>query len=110
MFSSQYVDRGIIKWSAFDALVGYHSMLEEMKYRLGKKEKPILSEDEQEELNRSLQEAVRLNSEIELKYYRDGYLRFTYGTIEKINYQSRVIVLSTKEKFNAEDIIEIQLS
>jgi len=36
---NSYVDRGIIKWNAFDALVGYRSMLEEMKYRLGKKSK-----------------------------------------------------------------------
>lgn len=110
MLKSQYLDRGIIKWSAFDALVGYHSMLEEMKYRLGKKDKPILSEDAFEELNRKLQEALRLDLEFELRYFHDGYVRFTFGKIKKIDYSSRSIVLSTMEKFKAEDIIEIELS
>lgn len=104
---NHYVDRGIIKWSAFDALVGYHSMLEEMKYRLGKKDKPILSEDEFEELNRKMQEAVAFDLEIELRYFHDGYVRFTFGKIHKVDYQNRLIVLSTLEKILADNIIEI---
>ncbi len=106
---NHYVDRGIIKWSAFDALVGYHSMLEEMKYRLGKKEKPILSEDQLEELNRKLQEARMNDLEFELKYFHDGYIRYTFGKIKKIDFSSKTIILSTMERLHAEDIIEIIL-
>lgn len=109
MLSTNYVDRGIIKWSAFDALVGYHSMLEEMKYRLNKKERPSLSEDQLEELNRKLQEARIHDLEFELRYFHDGYVRFTFGKIKKIDFSSRTIVLSTLERFKAEDILEIIL-
>lgn len=109
MLKQVYVDRGIIKWSAFDALVGYHSMLEEMKYRLGKKERPVLSEDQLEELNRKLQEARTNDLEFELRYFSDGYVRFTFGKIRKIDFSSRMIVLSTMERFRAEDILEIIL-
>jgi len=110
MLNNKYVDRGIIKWAAFDALVGYHSMLEEMKHRLGKKEKPTLSEDALDELNRKLQEAIQKDSEIEVHYFHDGYTRFTFGKITKVDYNSRLIFLSTKEKFLAEDILEITFS
>ena len=55
---SAYIDRGIIKWAAFDALSGYHSMLKEMQHRLGKKAKPILSDDEYELLNLNLQKPM----------------------------------------------------
>ncbi|MBU1144486.1 MAG: YolD-like family protein [Firmicutes bacterium] len=102
-----YVDRGIVKWNAFDALTGYHSMLEEMKYRLGKKEKPSLSDDALDELNMKLQSALMQNEEIELRYFHDGYIRFTFGKIKKVDYTSKEIVLSTLERFRAEDIIDI---
>lgn len=104
---SAYVDRGIIKWNAFDALVGYSSMLEEMRYRLGKKSRPILSEDDFEAMNRNLQEALQTKRDIELKYYHDGYIRFTFGTVKKVDFTRKEITLSTWEKFQAEDIIEI---
>lgn len=104
---SAYVDRGIIKWNAFDALVGYSSMLEEMRYRLGKKPRPILSEDDFEAMNRNLQEALQTKRDIELKYYHDGYIRFTFGTVKKVDFTRKEITLSTWEKFQAEDIIEI---
>ena len=106
---NHYVDRGIIKWSPFDALVGYHSMLEDMKYRLGKKEKPQLNDDEFDELNRKLQEASTLDVEIECRYYHDGYIRFTFGNIKKVDFSNRLIILSTMEKIKAEDILEIIL-
>lgn len=104
-----YVDRGIIKWSAFDALTGYHSMLEEMKYRLEKKERPLLSDDALEELNRTLQEAIENKLEVEVRYFHDGYTRFTFGRVKKIDYALKQIILSTLERFQAEDIVEIHI-
>jgi len=107
---SAYMDRGIIKWNAFDALAGYSSMLEDMRYRLGKKDRPRLSDDAYEEMNRQLQTALMTNAEIEVKYHRDGYVRFTYGKIKKVDFTTKEIVLSTWERFKAEDILEITLS
>lgn len=104
---NSYVDRGIVKWSPFDALVGYHSLLEEMKYRLGKKAKPILSEDAYEELNQKLIAALQETREIEIRYYHDGYIRFTFGTIQHVDYANKKIVLSTCERLNADDIVDI---
>jgi len=102
-----YVDRGIIKWNAFDALVGYHSMLEEMKYRLGRKEKPVLSDDAYDELNQKLVLSLQEAKEVEIRYFHDGYIRFTFGTIKHVDYDSRQIVLSTRERLAAEDIVDI---
>jgi hypothetical protein len=104
-----YVDRGIIKWNAFDALAGYTSMLDEMRYRLGRKERPVLSDDAYEEMERQLRAALSAKAEVEIKYHRDGYVRFTYGKIHKVDYTTREIVLSTWERLKAEDILEITL-
>jgi hypothetical protein len=104
---SRYVDRGIIKWAPFDALVGYHSLLEEMKHRLGKKDKPILSDDDFEELNRKLILALKETKEIEIRYFQDGYIHSTFGTIKKVDYTKKQLVLTTCETLAAADIVEI---
>lgn len=104
---STYIDRGIIKWSAFDALNGYHSMLKEMQHRLGKKARPMLSDDAYEILNRNMQEAVNDDKEVELSYYSDGYIKVTYGKIKKLDFVNRLVILSTFERINAEDVVEM---
>ncbi len=106
---NHYVDRGIIKWAPFDALVGYHSMLQEMKHRLGRKDRPILSEDQNEEMDRVVQIALKTHAEIEIEYYRDGYTNTTFGTIKRIDSIHRIIILSTLEKVMIDHIIHLQV-
>ena len=105
--SSTYVDRGIIKWAPFDALVGYGAMIREMKWRLGRKEKPILSDDQYQELNLKLSLAVHQGIEVEIEYFFDGYLRTTFGKIRKLDSIQGLIILDTFERVKADDIIEI---
>lgn len=109
MHSETYHDRGIIKWAPFDALVGYHSIIKELKYRLGKRNKPVLSDDQFEELNRNLMIAFTQNLEIEIEFFNQGYTKYTYGKIKKIDWISKVVILSNYERIQADDIIEIHL-
>jgi len=104
-----YRDRGIIKWAAFDALNGFNSMLKEMRRRLGKVDKPILSVDDFETLNRQLQEALLDNLEIEITYYENGYSKTGFGKIKKLDYNNKMIILTTLEKISAYDILLIDL-
>jgi hypothetical protein len=106
---NHYVDRGIIKWAPFDALVGYHSMLQEMKHRLGRKERPMLSDDQTELMDRSIHVALEMSAEIEIEYYRDGYTNITFGKIKRIDSIHRIIVLTTLEKVKIDDIIHLQV-
>ncbi len=109
MHSDIYKDRGIIKWSPFDALVGYHSLISELKYRLGKRNKPILSDDQYDELNRNLTLAFHNKLEIEIEFFNQGYYKYTFGTIIKIDWINKMIILSNFERINALDIIEIHM-
>jgi hypothetical protein len=102
-----YVDRGIIKWAPFDALVGYHEIIERMKHRNGKKERPVLSEDQYEQLNRRLKMALHYALEVEISYYKDGYINHTFGQIKKVDWHRRQLLLSTYEKISADDLIEM---
>ncbi len=109
MHSQTYHDRGIIKWAPFDALIGYHSIIKELKYRLGKRNKPFLSDDQFEELNRNLMIAFTQNLEIEIEFFNEGYTKYTYGNIRKIDWINKVIILSNYERIPADYIIEIHL-
>lgn len=104
-----YRDRGIIKWAAFDALNGFNPMLKEMKHRLGQTEKPILSDDDFENMNRTLQLAIINQAEIALSYFEQGYSKTTFGKIKKLDYNNKQIVMNNLERISAFDILNIEL-
>lgn len=106
---SCYVDRGLIKWAPFDALNGYNSMLKEMKYRLRKHDKPVLSRDQYEELNRNIQEAIINDEEVEIEFYDRGYIKVSYGKIKKLDFVYKQVILTTEEKIPAIDVISVHL-
>lgn len=102
-----YVDRGIIKWAPFDALVGYGAMIHELKLRLNKQDKPQLSDDQYDELNQKLALAFHQNLEIFVSYYQDGFVRTTWGKIKKIDSVHQIILLTPIERIKATDILDI---
>ncbi len=105
---SVYKDRGIIKWAAFDALAGFNSMLGEMRHRLRKIKKPILSEDDFDIFNRKMNQALSENLDISITYYEKGYFKLTFGKIKKVDYINKLVILDTLEKIQALDIINIE--
>lgn len=104
-----YRDRGIIKWAAFDALNGFNPMLKEMKQRINKKEKPILSEDDFAAFNLTLQEAIIEDKEIQILFFENGYSKTTFGKVKKLDYNNKIIILNTKEIINAFNILSIDI-
>ena len=106
---SQYMDRGLIKWAPFNALNGYYSMLDEMKHRIKKHNKPVLSDDDYDDLNRNIQEAIINQSEVEVNYYDQGYIKTSYGKIKKLDFIFKTLVLTTEEKITAIDVIRIEI-
>jgi Cu/Ag efflux pump CusA len=104
-----YHDRGIIKWAAFDALSGFNPMLREMRHRLNKTKKPILSEDDFNNMNLTIEEAILDEKEIAITYFEAGYSKITFGHIKKLDYNTKIITLSTQEKINAFDILKIDI-
>jgi hypothetical protein len=110
MHNQVYIDRGIIKWAPFDALVGYHSILGQMRYRMGKSDQPILSDDQYQELNEKLQFAFQFNLEIDVTYFHDGYARTTFGKIKKLDFVHQQIILTSFERIHSNQILEINIT
>ncbi|HBT60100.1 MAG TPA: hypothetical protein DEA45_04675 [Acholeplasmataceae bacterium] len=104
-----YVDRGIIKWRPFDALVGYHDVIKNMKYQRAKKNQPIVDEQKQEELEYLMRRAIEEDLEIVVVYFFDGYIKETFGRIIKTNPVYKQIILDTSERFHVSNILDIKL-
>ena len=79
---SKYQDRGIIKWAPFDTLISYQEVLSAMKYERGKADKPILSDDQYEILDRTISEAMMRKQMIHVTYYENGYFKMMYGLLK----------------------------
>lgn len=104
-----YKDRGILKWAPFDALDGHSSMLEEMIFNMNKREKRSLSDDEYDELNDAINEAVSKNSLVSVDYYHDGYNYQSFGLITKVDMINKKIILNNNEELDVDSILSIEL-
>lgn len=109
MHKNSYRDRGIIKWSSFDSLCGHHALIDELKYRLNKRHKPLLSIDQYEVLNQRLKQAIAQNHGIEVSYFESGFYKFIFGTIKKIDWVKKIIVMNSLGELDASKIIEIKI-
>lgn len=102
-----YNDRGIIKWSPFDALKGYNDLIKMHEKKRNKIDKPILLEDKLEELDYILKEAYEFNQEVEIQYYEDGFIKYITGTINNIDVLNKKITVCNHFVFDVYDITNI---
>ncbi|MGE4320153.1 MAG: YolD-like family protein [Acholeplasmataceae bacterium] len=91
--NNTYVDRGIIKWAPFDGLAGFNDLYKQLKYRLGKKDRPLLSEDQLYEMDINLQKALHEHLDVYLSYYQDGYIKASFGKVTKIDAINKIIYI-----------------
>ncbi|PGK51757.1 3-oxoacyl-ACP synthase [Priestia megaterium] len=90
--SGRLRDRGMVKWKPFASIpeqhIGLHGMLE----NLNKVEKPILGEDQMNEINEALQEAVRSQRVLLITYYKGGYIVKDKGMVSEVNMHRGTLV------------------
>lgn len=77
-------DRNTVKWMPFNSIIDLSEEIKNLKNSKFKVSKPILCEDEQINLNYSLQRAIQNKENIIIKYYQDGYIHKKMATIFNI--------------------------
>ena len=99
--------RGMIKWAPFQSLHEQSSYLGRMRENRSKVERPLLSVDKQEEINRILCEYH--GEEVCLTYYEDGHIKNIEGVILGIDtYSKRLRIKEKNVRFqNVLDLIEL---
>lgn len=100
-------DRGMMKWAPYRSLVEQSEFLDQMRYQKNKKERPTLTEDRKEEINRVLQ---NYKGEIlGITYYSDGYTYLIKTKIKRIDVENQQLILP-EGKLKFRDIVKIENS
>ena len=103
--------RGIVKWQAFKTLPEQYEQLEQYIQDQNKIDKPILDDDQLNELNNTLIFKMYNDPSIELRYFENGYIKTKVGYIHKVDVYTETLILyeeSGLSKVNLLDIVEIK--
>ncbi|MEC5241190.1 YolD-like family protein [Bacillus mycoides] len=103
--------RGMVKWQPFASLPeqfeGISRILEE-QYKVPK---PVITEDTKQQIERALKESLQYNKEINIKYYRNGYLHEQYITVTGINSHSKTVyctdAYNSNTKFKIDEFTDV---
>lgn len=99
-------DRGMKKWAPYKSLIEQEDSLKRLQTRTEKIERPILSSDEEEEINDIL---VNYHSQpVEIKYYRNERIYTITSTIEKIDINNRRLVLEEKKIVYLQELVGLR--
>ena len=102
----QYIDRKMMKWMPFNALLEQGEHLRELIAEQNKENKPSLSEDQYAILNYDLQVAYMSQTTVEVHYFQNHKRKTVKGIISHIDVQNKMILIG-KEGLYAEDVLEI---
>lgn len=105
--------RGMVKFSAFAAMPEQFEGINQIVQEQLKIQKPVIDEQQKEEIERNLFEALQTKSEVNLWYYKDAQIYHEIMDIQRIDLHNKVIVTTDAfrfvNKFLFEDIVDCQL-
>ena len=108
MLSYIYRDRKMMKWMPFNALLEQGDHIRDLFNGRSKKEMPILSVDQQAELNYKLEVAYLFKNTVSITYFRDGVIYKIEGIINRTDVYNKLIFID--EAFvSALQIISIEI-
>lgn len=99
-------DRGIKKWNAYKSLIEQTDSLRELDSSLKLDERPILSSDQEEEINELL--VNYHHQEVEIKFYRNRKIMVFCGVIEKIDPVNRCLIIEDRKKILLSEVIGLK--
>ena len=95
------------KWNPFNAVAPGGYMVKEVMKEKNKVDMPILSEDQKMEIQERIFEAFNNQETIHITYFRGGNMYNIEGIIEKIDINSRKIVINSEISVFFSQIVEI---
>lgn len=101
-------DRGSIKWSAM-MMPEHIQMLNEYWKEQEWKEKPILDEQQKEEIGIKLHLAIHDDLTVRIKYYKDHDFHYVKDEISSIDTENGCLCLNKTENVKFNSLIDVQL-
>lgn len=105
--------RGMVKFSPFSAMPEQFEGIKQIIQQQLKIEKPVLDEQQIEEIGRTITEAIHAKHEVNLWYYKDGCIYHEIMDIQKIDLHKKIITTTDafhfQNKFYLDDIVDCKL-
>ncbi|PEU18958.1 MULTISPECIES: YolD-like family protein [unclassified Bacillus (in: firmicutes)] len=105
--------RGKEKWNGFISMPEQFAGLHRMIHEQTKVPKPILDEQQKEEIERVLHNAYRTQEEVDLWYYKDGFIFHEIMDIQKIDPYAQIVIATDafrfKNQFQFTDIVDCKI-
>lgn len=108
---SKLQDRGSKKWVAM-MLPEHVSLLREYGQEIKREPKPDLDEWDYDEIQHTLDMAIKSKADTKVKLWRDGAFIYNRGTIESVNLIKRTIELEdsfTLMSLNLDEIVHVTI-
>lgn len=100
-------DRNNIKWAPFNSVINGSEVLKEIQEEKSRKEKPVLSEDQLEELERTIWEVFNNQSVVEVIFFKKNHFNKTTGIITNVDTVQKKITINNKNSYYFSNIIKI---
>ncbi len=100
-------DRGIIKWIPFNTLITQKQIIDELTKEKQRIKKPLLSLEQQQEIAEKIIEAFYEQVEIEIIYFKAGYILKTTSLIKNIDYVLKKVILNNQQNLVFNQILNI---
>ena len=106
--------RGMVKWAPFATLPEQFEAVQQHIIDQNKIDRPILSDDQLNELNIQLHHALHANIPVDIEYYKNGWLEYITLEIKNIdilhmNLEGYPLATSNTIKLSLFDITNINL-
>lgn len=99
-------ERGMMKWAPYKTLEEQWEQLEDDKDSFKKVEKPILTSDQEEEINSIL--TTYGGELLEFSYYGRGKIFTEVAHIKKIDTIDRIIVLDNSKTIKLSELVRVK--
>lgn len=102
-------DRKMVKWQPFNSLMNPNKVINEILYEKEKIKKPVLSTDQLVILDQKIIFAYESNIEVNIVYYKNGYLKNKTGIIKTIDRTNHKIIFNNNQYLYLDTIVDIDL-
>ena len=99
--------RGMVKWQPFATIPEQYERIQQHIKNQNKVDKPILSDDQLNELNNTLIEKLYLNPSCEIKYYSNGYIKEIKGDLQKLDSLENKLYINVEHTLIKIDLLNI---
>lgn len=102
-------DRGMIKWAPFNSVINSKYLVSEIEKENSKIKKPILSDEQINNIEKIIKEAKINNDMVSLTIYHSGFTNKITGKIIKIDNTSQKITLDNRKDLYFCEIISAKI-